>query len=337
MTAISTPPAAAEFEDEDIKLIAIPQLVGFLRWIEELVVALSGYGVMVALGIGVIDLLSGANLSDVAAIPYIYAVSMAVGITGQLIALAARSGKSFNRGQWGRGLAYSVLVAGLAAIEYESGIIFGYHQAFGTSVLSSLAAQGISQSQFIQGRVAVAVVLAVLSGYLRYSPQRRKSLAQLRADDEYKAGLAELDARRRARAIGGLGATLRAGLQEARNVVARRDSPDVAPTEDISDADSRDNLEDTGDDPYSADDPRLAKYHLPEGVTLATVASMSKMASLLGIPPRKLAEAWDNTGRFTHRGARPGQPANTRNIAAWQVLSLCDLECLETPQALLAA
>jgi hypothetical protein len=226
----TTPPAAAgnleelELEATEERLFLIPQLVGVLRWIEELIVALSGYGIIFALAVGVVDLLTNGELtSQVPWIDYAYAISFAGAIAGQIVGLASRSSRAFSQGHPVRGIAYGVLVILLALTEYQAAVIFGFHKAFGTPVATSLQQLGISESQFIQLRAGVGVFLAVLSGYLRWQPKKAKSLAQLRREAEYKQQVASINAKSRAAGlanlagfVGNAGKAARAAVEQAR-------------------------------------------------------------------------------------------------------------------------
>lgn len=195
-----------EMEDSQEKLILIPWLVGFLRWIEELIVALSGYGIVFALGAGVVDLLTDGQLTTQAPwIDYAYAVAFAAAIAGQIIGLSSRSARAFSKKQHWRGVAYFVLVGALAYTEYQASVIFGFHKAFGIPVATSLAQLGIKQSDFIQLRAGVGVFLAVLSGYLRWQPQKRKSIAQLQREADYKRQREAIEAQNRAAGLANLG------------------------------------------------------------------------------------------------------------------------------------
>jgi hypothetical protein len=234
--AAQAPDEEMEIDESQEKLFFIPQLVALLRWIEELIVALSGYGIVFALAVGVVDLLTDGQLtSNSPWVDYAYAIAFAAAIAGQIIGLASRSSRSFSKGQWLRGSAYTVLVLVLAATEYEAAIIFGFHKAFGTPVTVALARLGIDQSSFIQLRAGVGVFLAVLSGYLRWQPTKRKSIAQLQREAEYKKSVADMQAQaaqermaRAAKGAGGLGQAARLAFKNA-TATTPATSADVAP------------------------------------------------------------------------------------------------------------
>src|SRR5262249_30335645 len=163
---ISAPSAshASHADDEEGRLFLIPWLIAILRWGEEAITALSGYGIIFALAVGVVDLLTDGSFSSQAPwVDYAYAWAMALGIAGQIVRLFARSSRSYNQGRWLRGTAFGVLVLALAYVEYQAGIIFAFHKTFGTPVVQSLAQLGLTQDLFIRSRTAVAVALSVLS------------------------------------------------------------------------------------------------------------------------------------------------------------------------------
>jgi hypothetical protein len=234
-----TPTGQVEYEDFDDsqeKLFLIPYLIGFLRWVEELIVALSGYGIIFAVAVGVVDLLTDGQLTaNSPEIDYAYAISFAAAIAGQIIGLASRSSRSYSKGQWLRGSAYTLLVLLLAFTEYQASVIFGFHKAFGTPVSTSLARLGIDQAQFIQLRAGVAIFLAVLSGYLRWQPTKRKSIAQLQREAEYKRGVADMQAQaaqeRMARAAKGAGGLGQAARLAFKNATAKEPEPAAAAPE----------------------------------------------------------------------------------------------------------
>lgn len=201
------PPAGMEeMDDSQDKLFLIPWLIAFLRWVEELIVALSGWGIVFALAAGVVDLLTDGQLTEHWAwVDYAYAVAFAAAIAGQIIGLSSRSARAFSKGWKLRGTAYFFLVVLLGYTEYQASVIFGFHKTFGIPVVTSLAQLGINQGQFIQLRAGVGVFLAILSGYLRYQPTKRKSIAQLQAEADYKRQVEAIEAQNRAAGLANLG------------------------------------------------------------------------------------------------------------------------------------
>jgi phosphotransferase system glucose/maltose/N-acetylglucosamine-specific IIC component len=205
--------------------------------VEELIVALSGYGIVFALGVGVVDLLTDGQLTtQLPWVDYAYAVAFAAAIAGQIIGLSSRSSRSFGRGNWFGGISYSVLVLLLAFTEYQASVIFGFHKAFGTPVIQSIQQLGISESQFIELRAGVGVFLAVLSGYLRWQPTKRKSIAQMQREADYKRQADAIKAQQRANGLQNLAGLAGNVGQAARAAVKNATATTAQPPQDIASA-----------------------------------------------------------------------------------------------------
>lgn len=182
--------------EEEKSPLGIKYLVAFLSWIEEIITALSGYGLTFALALGVVDLLTdGLFSSSNTWVTSAYAWAMALGIGGQLVGSANRSSKAFHRGQIIAGVAFFVLMLILGFAEYQATTIFSFHKAFGITVDQSLARLGIDQAGFIQLRTGVAVGLVMMSGFLRFQPARGKTIAQIQADADRKIALGAINAK----------------------------------------------------------------------------------------------------------------------------------------------
>lgn len=333
------PPPAPDDDERDLFLI--PQLVGMLRWLEELIVALSGYGIVFALGVGVVDLLTNGTLT--AQNPWIdlaYAVAFAAAIAGQIIGLASRSSRSFERGQWMRGIIYFALVLVLAFTEYQAAVVFGLHRAFGTPVAQALQNIGLSQEDFIKLRAAVGVILAVLSGFLRWQPKRRKSIAQLEQEADEKIRRAAIQRKERAAVFGNLagfaGDAIKSARTAAEKALAKEaDAPEESPAP-VAVIQTRPNghgaaahLAKLPQD-YAPDDPAFDRYELPEGMERTTLLPLTTMARRLGIAPSTLSTKWDALD-MPYEVARADQQPTTMNIAAYHVLALCEAGEIATP------
>lgn len=224
MAVVAVSPSS-HADDEEGRLFLIPILIGFLRWVEEAITALSGYGIIFALAVGVVDLLTDGSFSSQAPwVDYAYAWAMALGIAGQIVGLSSRSSRSYNQGRWIRGTAFGLLVLVLAYVEYQAGIIFAFHKTFGTPVVQSLTQLGLTQDIFIRSRTAVAVALSVLSGFLRYQPRRKLTIEEIEAENERKARIAASNAKARQAQLGTFISTVagagQAAAQAARSVAA---------------------------------------------------------------------------------------------------------------------
>src|SRR5215469_11405575 len=87
-------------QDYEAELPLLGWIAGLLRWLEELIVLLSGPLLMAGLGIGLVALLSDGSLLVTAPwLLYTWAISQTVGVDGQLVGawyrvrVAQRSGK----------------------------------------------------------------------------------------------------------------------------------------------------------------------------------------------------------------------------------------------------
>ena len=100
-----------------------------VRWLEELIVLVSGPLLMAGLGIGLVALLSdGALLLTAPWLLYAWAISQTVGVDGQLVGAWYRVSVATARRQWGAAVAFARVQ--LAAVKQElntkSGVsIFG--------------------------------------------------------------------------------------------------------------------------------------------------------------------------------------------------------------------
>jgi hypothetical protein len=180
------PNAAPQFEEEET-FVAIRWLVAFLRVLEDLITAVSGYSVVFALAVGSIDLFSDGKLTaDLPWLEILYAFALAIGIAGQLIAVTVRSAQAFRAGNALAGIGFTVLALLLGGVEYEAATVYGFHVVFHEPVAQSLNQLGITQANFIQIRSATAVAIALLSGFLRYQPKVKKSAEEVEKEEEEK-------------------------------------------------------------------------------------------------------------------------------------------------------
>lgn len=176
---------------DDTDLQELPVLVGiaaFLRWLEELVVLISGPLLMAGLGIGLIALLSdGALLVNAPWLVYAWAISQTVGVDGQLVGAWYRVSVAVGRRQLGVALAYLLLGLILAYIAYVAALVFATQQAYHLTTGQALARLGMDATSWLWQRSAVSVLLVCLSGYLRYRAPRKLA----RSLDERKRAIQE--------------------------------------------------------------------------------------------------------------------------------------------------
>jgi hypothetical protein len=145
-----------------------------LRWLEELVVLLSGPMLTLGLGIGLVALLSdGALLVSTPGLLYVWAVAQTVGVDGQLVGMWYRVSVALSRKRYGVAVAFGLLGLLLAYVGYVAALVFAYQQAYGLSTVQALAKLGMSSTSWLWQRAAVSVFLVCLSGYLRYRAPRK--------------------------------------------------------------------------------------------------------------------------------------------------------------------
>lgn len=245
------PPKRPELEEEET-FIAIRWLVAVLRVIEDLITAVSGYGIIFALGVGAVDLFTDGQLtSNLPWLDYLYAFALAAGIGGQLIAVASRASRAFHNGNAWAGVGFTLLALVLAFVEYEAAVVYGFHKVFNQPVATSLLQLGISQGSFIQLRSGTSVVLALLSGFLRYQPKVRKSAAEVEAEQEEKRRIqAAIRQTRQAQLAG-----IRGMVQ---TTIGQQSTEETPPNEEPLSAFSGDNGGES-----EADDPTLNPRWLP--------------------------------------------------------------------------
>src|SRR5215469_4431593 len=141
----------------------------FLRWLEELVVLVSGPLLMAGLGIGLVALLSdGALLLTAPWMLYAWAISQTVGVDGQLVGAWYRVKIAQQRGRWGVVLCFILLGLMLAYVGFIGSLIFAMQQAYHLSTAQALAQLGMDSHSWLWQRAGVSVFLVCLSGYLRY-------------------------------------------------------------------------------------------------------------------------------------------------------------------------
>ena len=150
----------------------------FLRWLEELVVLVSGPMLTAGLGIGLVSLLSdGALLVSAPWILYAWAISQTVGVDGQLVGAWYRVKVAQQRGKWGVVVCFVLLGLVLAYVGFIGSLIFAMQQAYHLSTTRALAQLGMDSHSWLWQRAAVSVFLVCLSGYLRYQAPRKHQVS----------------------------------------------------------------------------------------------------------------------------------------------------------------
>ena len=174
--------------DDENELPLLGGIAAFLRWLEELVVLVSGPLLMAGLGIGLVALLSdGALLVNAPWLVYAWAISQTVGVDGQLVGACYRVSVAVGRRRVGVAIAYILLGLLLAYVAYVAALVFATQQAYHLTTGQALARLGMDATSWLWQRSAVSVLLVCLSGYLRYRAPRK----QARSLDEQKRAIQE--------------------------------------------------------------------------------------------------------------------------------------------------
>jgi hypothetical protein len=200
----------------------LPVLAGIaacLRWLEELVVLLSGPLLMAGLGIGLVALLSdGQLLVSAPWLVYAWAISQTIGVDGQLVGAWYRVSVAVARRRVGVALAFILLGLLLAYVAYIAALVFSTQQAYHLTTAQALARLGMDATAWLWQRSAVSVLLVCLSGYLRYRAprQRHQSLAARKQAIQEAMELAALKQQQRAQQAQGAIGLLRSAVQAAR-------------------------------------------------------------------------------------------------------------------------
>ena len=181
-------------QDYEAELPLLGWIAGFLRWLEELIVLVSGPLLMAGLGIGLVALLSdGALLLTAPWLLYAWAISQTVGVDGQLVGAWYRVSVAIARRRWGAALAFAALGVLLAYVAYVAALVFATQQTYGLSTAAALARLGMNSTSWLWQRSGVSVLLVCLSGYLRYRAPRHKQVLSLEERKQAIKDQMELD------------------------------------------------------------------------------------------------------------------------------------------------
>jgi len=197
----------------------IPQIAGFIAWIEALVTTVSSLllSFVAVLTIASALNVNGALLQNNGMLAQAYAWCQGIGIEGQLSGLtfmAIRAARTHKGGQafflWT--MAILLAVASFIAIE-----LVNYQQTFGGDFAGALVHVGISNEAWVWIRAAVLVVLIMLAAAMRYQPPAAPVDVeqQIRAiEDRKRIAQAQAGARAQglANMIGGTKTAVQTGL-----------------------------------------------------------------------------------------------------------------------------
>src|SRR5215470_13243997 len=218
-------------QDYEAELPLLGWIAGLLRWLEELIVLVSGPLLMAGLGIGLVALLSdGALLLTAPWLLYAWAISQTVGVDGQLVGSWYRVSVAIARRRWGAALAFAALGALLAYVAYIAALVFATQQTFGLTTAESLVRLGMNSTSWLWQRSGVSVLLVCLSGYLRYRAPRKQtlSLEERKRAIEEQMELDALKAKQRAQQAQGAVGLLRGVAQAAPGATTTERSDSVA-------------------------------------------------------------------------------------------------------------
>ncbi|HEX9067244.1 MAG TPA: hypothetical protein VF807_00640 [Ktedonobacterales bacterium] len=269
-----------EDPEEEAVLPVLGAISAFLRWLEELIVLLSGPLLMVGLGIGLVALLSdGAVLVSSPWLLYVWAVSQTIGVDGQLVGAWYRVSVAVSRGRWGVAVAFGVLGLVLAYVGYVAALTFATQQAYHLTTAQALAKQGMDATSWLWQRAAVSVLLVCLSGYLRYRAPRQsqRSLDERKQAIRDQMELAQLKRQQRAQQTHGAIGLLRGMVAGARG--PQHDGDSLQAIESYGEAEAASPLSSRSPQPQIAlalpmawprvstsapsDDPALGNHHRP--------------------------------------------------------------------------
>jgi hypothetical protein len=218
-------------ENEMHEVAELPVLGGIavcLRWLEELIVLVSGPMLTAGLGIGLVALLSdGALLVSAPWLLYAWAISQTVGVDGQLVGAWFRVSVAVSRKRWGAVVGFAILGLLLAYVAYVATLVFATQQAYRLTTAQALAHLGMDATSWLWQRAAISVLLVCLSGYLRYRAPRHdaRSLEQRKRAIQEQMELDALKAQQRQQKVVGALGMVRQAAQAAREAVATQAAP----------------------------------------------------------------------------------------------------------------
>jgi hypothetical protein len=229
--------AREELYEHEHELPILAGIAACLRWLEELVVLLSGPLLMAGLGIGLVALLSDGQLLVRAPwLVYAWAISQTVGVDGQLVGAWYRVSVAVARRRVGVAIAFILLGLLLAYVAYVAALVFSTQQAYHLTTAQALSRLGMDATAWLWQRSAVSVLLVCLSGYLRYRAprQQHQSLAARKQAIQEAMELSALKQQQRVQQAQGAIGLLRSAVQAARVPVTTdqnqngRDRPTVS-------------------------------------------------------------------------------------------------------------
>lgn len=161
---------------EEKALWAIPQVAGFLVWLEVLLVTVSSVLLTFVAVLTVASALNGGRLlNSVGWLDQAYAWCQGLGIEGQLSGMTFQAVRAARRGHGGQAVWYWIITAVLALASFLAIGAVNYQETFNVSFAQALATVGINQFFWVWLRSGVLVVLLVLAAATRYQPTTPES------------------------------------------------------------------------------------------------------------------------------------------------------------------
>lgn len=183
-------------------------IAGLIRWIEELVNLVSGPLLTVGLGIALVDLLTeGKLLATVPALLFTWAITQAIGVDAQLVAMWDKAHIALRERHYGALVALVVLGLVLAYVAWIAAQVFALQESEGISTSAALARLGMDPALWLIQRTALSVFLVCLAGWSRYHAPAADVAADTEAERtrlEASLQLEPLRQQLRAQQVGGL-------------------------------------------------------------------------------------------------------------------------------------
>lgn len=183
-------------------------IAGVFRWCEELANLMSGPLLTVGLGIALVDLLTeGKLLASVPALLFTWAISQAVGVDAQLVAMWDKAHIALREKRYGALVGLVILGAVLAYVAWIAAEVFALQESEGLTTHAALVRLGMDSASWLVQRTALSVFLVCLAGWMRYHPPAPDVAADADAERtrlEASLALEPLRAQLRAQQVRGL-------------------------------------------------------------------------------------------------------------------------------------
>lgn len=294
---------------------AIPQIAGFLGWVENLIITLSSLLLTFVAVLTVASALNGGRLLDTnAALNQAYAWCQGIGIEGQLSGFSFRTARAWSEGRHGSSLFLGSLTAILAGVSIMAGGAVNYQETFHVTFTAALAHVGVGEEFWVWTRVVVLISLIVLAAATRYQkPVPQLSLAEKLAEIEEERQLRAAQMAARQQTIAGLVGAAKAGIAAARGGdEATQLEPEIAPI-------AADSVTELAAEVVNKPAPKIVQIGIPRGYWTA-VELVQHVAEVYGIGlNQKRAAATVNALGGGKKAQSRGNPniAKERDLVKW--------------------